>query len=149
MKPNYLKYINEYFNLFIKTYGFVKQNEINDGDSYSVEFCCKTFIIKIEKYHREFYLYLCKSGYPEDEINIINLLNYMSKANSKVQKSTYFTDEKDVDECYRKQLKYLSDLVAENLLRIESFFRDEDYKSNFIDLNKYMIQEYPGLFKRS
>jgi hypothetical protein len=73
MKSNFAKYVSQYFDEFIKNNLFIKQYELDDGQSYIVEFSTDLFVVKIEKYRKEFYVTLYKIGYSDEEINLFNL----------------------------------------------------------------------------
>jgi hypothetical protein len=147
MDNSFEKYVNKYFGLIIKKYGFSVNNRSNESQSYFIEYDSYSFTLKIEKYHREFYIILYSKSYPEYEINLFNLLRYLNRDNSEKILPNYFPTETDIDECLRKQLEYLSGVVCENYEKISDFFKDGNYESNFLRLKKFMIEKYPKLFK--
>lgn len=144
---NFIKYVYVYFSKPLEKYKFIKENEFTEGDSYSVEYKSDSFVIKIIKYRREFYLTLYKSENPKNEINLFNLLQYLNKT-TEIPKSNYFTDENEIDESYRKQLNYLSTCLYENFEEINVFFSNKSYESKVVDLENFMINKYPNLFKK-
>ena len=77
------------FSFLEKESGIQKENEIQDGRFYSVEFISNNFIIKLENYRREIYTTLYKRN-SDKEIELFNLLSYLKKDNSNMPKSEYF-----------------------------------------------------------
>lgn len=145
---DFIKHLNPYFEILISEYGFRKQNEINDGQSYSIEYNSDTFTIKVEKYRREFYVTVCKIG-SDKEINLFNLLGYLKRNSKDVPKSEYFTNEKNIDESYRKQFVHISDTIYDNFKVISDFFITGNYEAKIAEIEKYMQDKYPELFKRT
>jgi len=149
MKHNFIKYIHNSFSKLVERHGLKKGSELNDGQSYSIEYLSDTFVIKIEKYRREFYGTLYKTGNIDREVNLFNLLYYLNQESSNVPKSNYFTDEGNLEECYRKQLNHISATIYENFEAINSFFSSENLDLKFADIEKFMLSKYPQLFNRS
>jgi hypothetical protein len=149
MEQNFLKYVYDCFAELVKKYGFSKENELNDGQSYSIEYRSNTFVIKLEKYRREFYATLYKTGNPDSEVNLFNLLHYLNQDSSNVPKSDYFVGEDDIEECYRKQLNHISATVYDNFTVINEFFSNRNFDSKFADIKKFILNKYPELFKKS
>ena len=149
MEQVFIKDINTFFKKFIDVFGFTVKDEFNDGESYFIEYSSKTFVIKIEKYFREFYATLYRLDDFQEEINLFNLLDYLNQGSETKPTSEYFHKEKNIEECYKKQLNQISTLIYNNYAAINDFFNSEDYKSKIIDLNSYIINKYPKLFKKS
>jgi hypothetical protein len=143
------KYIYDYFSFLTNKMGFIKERENNEEQSYSVDFRSSSFIIRIEKYRKEFYLLLFKPGYEEHEINLFNLIHYMNKDNTKVPTSNYFSEIKDTRECFRKQLEHIATILNENIIFVRHFFETKDYRSQLANINEFMQKKYPELFKRN
>jgi hypothetical protein len=74
------------------------------------------------------------------------LLNYLNLPPSGVPESNYFKEEKDLDECYKKQLNFIANIIFENLTAINDFF-EINYDSNMKELKKFILSKYPNLFK--
>jgi hypothetical protein len=146
MKQIFLKYIDTFFKKLIDT-GFTVKDEFNDGQSYFIEFSSKTFVIKIEKYFREFYTTIYRLDNPQKEINLFNLLDYLNRDDESKSTRASFHKEKDIEECYRKQLHEISTLIYDNYKAIDDFFMGENYESRSTDLRNYVINKYPELFK--
>lgn len=72
MPINFKSLLDPYFNSLEKDYRFKICNEINDGYGYSVEFKSDLFVLKLEKYRREFDPILYKTISPDKEINLFN-----------------------------------------------------------------------------
>ena len=111
MKQNFVNYIYEFFNKLIELYDFKIKAELNEGQSYLIEYESKDFSIKIEKYFREFYVSLYKLDDLENEINLFNLLEYLKQGATDSPRSEYFHKEKDIEICYRNQLEYISTII--------------------------------------
>ena len=69
MEQVFLKYIYEFFKKLLEIYDFQIKLELNEKKSYMIEYGSKDFVIKIEKYFREFYASLYKKDKPDDEID--------------------------------------------------------------------------------
>jgi hypothetical protein len=65
-----------------------------------------------------------------------------------IYKPKYFSKESNADECYRKQLQYISNQIYENYSEIRKFFSSENYEFKFNDVKRFMIEKYPDLFKK-
>lgn len=148
MKQNFQKYIYSYFAKLVEKYGFKKENEQTDEQSYSIEYCSNIFVIKLEKYRREFYATLYKTGNKNNEINLFNLLSYLNQASLNVSEAEYFRNEKDIEESYRKQLNHISTTIYKNFDGINNFFSSGDYESKVAEIRKFMLNKYPELFKK-
>ncbi len=149
MEQNFLKYIYEFFKKLIEIYGFQIKAELNEGQSYMIEYSSGNFVIKIEKYFREFYATLYKINKPDKEINLFNLLGYLRQGDAQVPKSEYFRNEKDVEECYKKQLNHISRVIYENYNLINDFFSDNDYELKMVEFEKYWKNKHPELYKKA
>jgi len=148
MEQIFIKYINTFFNSLIDVFGFTVKDEFDDGQSYLIEYSSKTFVIKIEKYFREFYAALYRLDDSQEEINLLNLLDYLNQDNEIKLVSESFHQEKNIEECYKKQLNQISTLIYDNFPAINDFFKSDDYKSKVISLKNYIINKHPELFKR-
>jgi hypothetical protein len=133
MEQNFINYIYEFFKRLIEVYGLQIKAELNEGQSYMIEYSSGNFVIKIEKYFREFYVTLYKPNEPDKEINLFNLLEYLRQGDAQVPKSKYFRNENDVEECYKKQLNQISEVIYENYNLINDFFSGNDYELNMIE----------------
>lgn len=149
MEQTFVKYIYEFFKKLIEVYGFKVKTELNEGQSYMIEYSSDDFIIKIEKYFREFYVTLYKLNKPESEINLFNLLNYLKKGDKQVPKSVYFHNEKDIEECYRKQFVHISSVIYNNYELINDFFRDGKYELNLSEFEKYWKDKHPEFYNKA
>jgi hypothetical protein len=148
MERNFVKYIYEFFKKLIEIHGFGIKTEVNDGQSYMIEYSSKDFVIKIEKYFREFYVSLYKLDDLDNEMNLFNLLEYLKQGVTDTPKSEYFRKEKDIEESYRKQLKYISSVIYDNYSVINDFFED-NYKSKITDFEEYWKNRHPELYKKT
>lgn len=149
MEQAFLKYIYKFFKNLIEVYGFKTKTELNEGQSYLIEYSSDNFIIKIQKYFREFYVTLYKLNKPDYEINLFNLLEYLRKGDRQVPKSEYFHDEKDIEECYRKQFAHISSVVYDNYKLINDFFRESEYELNTMEFEKFWKDKHPEFYKKS
>lgn len=145
MEQSFLKYIYEFFKSLIEIYGFKIKTELNEGESYMIEYSSNDFVIKIEKYFREFYVSLYKIDKPDNEINLFNLLEYLKQAETIIPKSEYFRNEKDIQECYLKQLSHISSVIYENYDLIKDFFSN----GNYTEFENYWKKKHPELYKKA
>jgi len=149
MEQKFIKYIYGVFKKLIEIYGFQIKRELNEGQSYMIEYSSGNFVIKIEKYFREFYATLYKPNKPEKETSLFNLLEYLSQGDAQVPKSEYFRNEKDVEECYKKQLNHILGVIYENYDLINDFFSDNDYELKMVEFEKYWKHKHPELYKKT
>ena len=147
MDQNFIKYINESFKKLVETYGFRIKTELNKEQSYMIEYGSEDFVIKIEKYFREFYASVYRVNELDNGVNLFNLLGYLKQEDVKVPKSEYFRKEIDIDECYRKQLNHISTAIYENYPLIHDFFNDDKYELNMAKLEKYWKKIHPELYE--
>jgi hypothetical protein len=149
MEQNLLEYLYNCFTNLIEKHAFHIENELNDGQSFSIEYHSNIFIFKLEKYRREFYATVYKSdNNNNDEIALFNLLKYLNRNSSNVPESNYFKEEDDIEECFKKQLCHISTTLYENYSAIICFFENTNYNSEIKNINNFMISKYPELFKR-
>ncbi len=149
MEQSFVKYSNEPFGRLIEIYGFKIKAELNEGESYMIEYNSKDFVIKIENYFREFNTSLYKINRPDDEINLFNLFEYLIQGDDNIPKSEYFRKEKDIQECYRKQLNHTSSVIYENYGLISDFFSDNNYELKMIEFKMYWSNKYPKFYNKS
>ena len=136
------------FKKFVEKYGFVQQKEERDGQMYLVEYASSLFVIELETYRREVYASLRKTGIEDSWINLFNLLAYLGQSSTDVPKSNYYSEEKNVDERYCKQVEYITRVIEENILAIIEFFGAKDYPSKYADVEAFVIKRNPELFKK-
>src|SRR5882724_5917465 len=148
MEYKFIKYLYDSFIKLVGKYGFSKLTELNEEGAYSIEYRSDTFVIKLEKYRREFYVALYKTGYPDNSVDLFNLLNYLNQASSDVPKFKSFEEEKDWDKCYKKQFNYIVDTIDDYFVVINNFFKNANIESEMEGIEKYMVKKYPNLFKR-
>ena len=127
--------------------GFIKSMEWSEGRSYSIEYSSDCFVFKIDQYYREFYLSLYKPGKSGGTVDLYNLIDYLFQGSSVVVESKYFSEEETLNECYKKQFKYLADTVYSYYSAICDFFSAVDFESKMKDIDRFMINKYPNLFK--
>lgn len=149
MEQSFIKFIYEFFKRLIEAYGFKIKTELNEDQSYLIEYSSKDFVIKIEKYFREFYASLYKLNKPDFEINLFNLLEYLKQGDSNIPKSEYFRKEKDIEECYKKQLAHVSSVIYDNYNLINDFFSDDHYEINVIEFEKFWKNKHPEFYKKA
>ena len=65
-EQRFQSYLYEKFSKFIEKYRFSKTNEPKDGQEYSIEYHSNTFVIKLQKYRREFEAAVYKSSNPDE-----------------------------------------------------------------------------------
>ncbi len=140
-----IKYLNECLKL-AEDYGFHKANEINDEYSYSIEYISKAFVFLFQTYHQEMYVTIYKTGCPKRSVDLINLLNYINQPIT-ILMYDFYIEEKDLNERYKKQLRYLSNIIYANLTKINNFLSSTEYELKLSNLRMYMINKYPNLFE--
>ncbi len=148
MEQNFIKYVYDFFVKLIELYGFQIKTELKEEQSYLIEYSSVNFVIKIQKYFREFYPTLYKIDKPNSEINLFNLLQYLKEGSLEIPSSDYFRKEKDLEECYRKQLTHISSVIFENFDLIDNFFNKDKYEINVIEFEKYWKSKHPELYNK-
>jgi hypothetical protein len=149
MEQSFINYIYEFFKRLIEVYGFKLKTELKEGQSYMIEYSSVSFVIKIEKYFREFYATIYKTNKSNSEINLFNLMEYLKQDNLEIPSSEYFRKEKDIEECYRKQLAHISNIIYLNLDLIADFFNETKYELNVIEFEKYWKSKHPELYNKA
>jgi hypothetical protein len=140
------QYVCDYLSFLISKYGFSKGKEIYDDQSLSIEIRSNTFVVKIEKYRREIYITLFRPGYDENEIHLFNLIQYLFQKDN--VSSNYFSEIEDLAECYRRQIENSSTALKKYYEDIFHFFNVDDFRSQLEEVNRYMQERYPELYKR-
>ena len=141
------KYTNNFFNLLISKFGFEIKTEMISDESYLMEYVSEKYVIKIEKYHREFYLSVYSLFDQDNEINFFNLLEFLKQNDTEVTDSKYFRKEKDVEECYKKQLNHISNVIYDNLDLLNDFFSKDKYEKNALEIHSYWKNKHPELYR--
>lgn len=149
MERNFMTYIQEYFEILVESYNLKVKEKLNDGQNFMIEFESGSFVIHVEKYFREFYVSLHKLNDPDHGIDLFNLLEYLKKEDVNVPSPKYFREEKDLEECFRKQLNHLSKVIFENYELINDYFSDDNYEVRFEDMRAFRKGKYPELYKRT
>jgi hypothetical protein len=147
MEQRYVEYLYDSFAKLVAQYCFNKSRELNEDQSYSIEYACPDFVVRIDKYWREFYAILFKPERPDGGVELFNLLGYLNQWSPDVPTSNYFSDEKDVGESYKKQFDYIAKTIYDNFAVIDGFFKSKDYESKLEEISEYMVKKYPNLFK--
>ncbi|MGB4415560.1 MAG: hypothetical protein WBI53_11865 [Paludibacter sp.] len=148
MEHNFIKYVYQFFNKLIELCGFQIKTELNEEQSYMIEYSSDNFVIKIEKYFREFYATVYKINKSDNEINLFNLLGYLKQDDKDMPQSEYFRKEKDIEECYRKQLAHISSVIFKNFDLIASFFNEDKYELNLIEFEKFWKSKHPEFYNK-
>lgn len=138
--------VNDFFKFLLLEFNFHITKEESENDDYSIEYSSTSFVIKIEKYFKEFYVTLYKFNDSNSEINLFNLLQFLRRGELLIPMSEYFKNEKNIDECYQKQLTYLSQIIYKNYDQINDFFDEKKYKENIIELEDFWRREHPELY---
>lgn len=149
MEQHFVKYIYEFFKRLIEIYGFHKRKELNEGQSYMIEFSSSNFVIRIEKYFREFYASLYKEGEQDYQINLFNLLEYLVQDDEKVPKSNYFRNENENDICYKKQIDHISSVLYKHYRLIDNFFNENNYELKVKEFERYWKGKHPEFYNRA
>lgn len=141
------KYTDDFFGALIFKFGFEIKSEIVSDRSYLMEYVSKSYVIKMEKYHREFYPSVYSSSDQDKEIDIFNLLEFLKQDDSNTPKSEFFRKEKNIKECYKKQLSHISSTIYDSLDLLDDFFSKEKYEENIRELDGYWKSKYPELYR--
>lgn len=136
------------FRVIAEKNGFRQQNEVNNGSAYSVEYASKDFVVRLEQYRTELYATLYKTGNPEKQINLFNLLAFMAHPQMVAHASEYFYDEANVEERFRKQVDHITTAIDKHIDEIHAFFVADDYSSKVARIEDFMVKKYPELFKK-
>jgi hypothetical protein len=147
MEQIFEKYICCFFEKLMKVYSFKIKSEINEGQTYMIEYSSTDFVIKIEKYFREFYVTMYKVNDESNEINLFNLLEFVKQNDLNTPKSKYFRTEKNLEVCYKEQLKYLSTVIYDHYAIIIDFFCNDNYESRLAEFDKYWQDKHPELYR--
>ncbi len=149
MQEDTVRYINDCFQNLVEEFGFVKQNEVNEDQTYFVVFSTRTFAVKVVKYWRELYAWLHRVDHPDDEIDLHNLLEYLNQDSSNVPKYNFFVDEVDLQECYRKQIELIASTISDCFPQLDEFFNREEYDSELERISRFVVEGNPDLFGKS
>lgn len=142
------KYTDAFFGELISKFGFEIKTQIISDESYLMEYASETYVIQIEKYHREFYTSVYSLSDPDQGINISNLLEFLKREmGDKPELEEYFRTEKNIEECYRKQLKHTSKIIIDNLDLLDDFFSEDMYKRNALEFHNYWKSKHPELYR--
>ncbi len=136
------------FRTIADKYGFRQQNEVNNGSTYSVEYASKDFVVRLEQYRTELYATLYKTGNPDKQIDLFNLLAFMAHPQMAAPASEYFYDEANVEERFRKQVDYVTTVLDKDFAKICDFLKADDYASKVARVDDFMLKKYPELFKK-
>jgi hypothetical protein len=137
------------FKTLVERHGFRPSEETDAGDTCTTKFISSSFVLTLEKYRHEFYATLSRPNDENRQISLFNLLAYLAQSSGGAPSAEYFADEKRIEERYRKQLAHIADAITRNLAAIERFFDSGDYQQKFADVEKFMMDKYPKLFRRS
>jgi hypothetical protein len=139
--------VNSSFGSLAHKYGLRQKNQADDGDTYSVEYEAKHFVIRLEKYRVEIYTTIYKIDNPDIEINLFNLLTYLAPPKDEIPTAEYYKDETDDEKCYKKQLTHIATVLDNYWEAIDDFFSTGDYSSKVAKLREFMVRKHPELFK--
>jgi hypothetical protein len=150
MEKETLDYINECFAELVRKFGFRKVDEFNDGQQFWIEFRSDVFGIRLEKYRQELYPTLYKIGFPEDEINLFNLLRFLNVHSSGFEYSRRdIIGKEELNAYYREQVEEISTAIYKSFAAISVFFARDDFKLEVAKLREFMIDKYPELFGKA
>lgn len=135
------------FSFLEKDFGFIVTHEESLDSGYSIEYSSTDVVIKIEKYRRELYCYISRTGDPDSAVHLFNLLRYLHRGTLPEISLHYFSYVEDVSESFRLQAELISKEIKEKYSVIMNFFDSPNYKNNISRLNSYLIQQNSNLFK--
>jgi len=148
MNCEILNIVNQYFNVFVDKYGFYPISQKNENSDCSIEYACKTFVISLETYRHEVYAALYRTCDSNNRISLFNLIAFLASPSSNVPEANFFFMELDVEQRYRKQLAHIASTLESYLPEITKYFSAEDYIKKKAEAQKFVMNKYPGLFKR-
>jgi hypothetical protein len=140
--------INLYFGFLVSDYEFVKCREVEEDNTFFIEFGSTTVSLKLEKYRREIYVYLYKPTLPNNGINLFLLLQFLSKDTASKTESNYFTKILNSEENYKMQVQWIAMVLKSNIDKIIEFFLAPDIDEKIQEVNRYVMSKYPKLFLR-
>lgn len=141
------RYIDDYFGALIFKFDFELKIDLASDESLLVEYVSESYLIKLEKYRREFYPSVCSIFDQENEINLFNLLSFLKQDDSNAPKSDFFRKEKNIEDSYKKQLNNISSAIYENLNLLNNFFSEDKYKRNALEFHNYWKSKHPELYR--
>lgn len=141
------RYIDDFFGALISKFDFEIKSQVVSDESFLMEYVSESYVIKIEKYHREFYPSVYSLSDHENEINLFNLLGFLKQDDSNAPKSEFFRKEKNIEECYWKQLNHISSAIYDNLNLLDDFFFEDMYKRNALKFHNYWKSKHPELYR--
>jgi hypothetical protein len=149
MKIELSEIVSDSFKPLTEKYGLYQRSEILDGPTYSIEYVFNNFIVRLEKYRVEIYATLYKEDNPDEQIDLFNLLAYLTRPQSNAPVGEYFHNETNNEERFRKQLTHIAMVIDQYFAEIDGFFRFGGYASKVADVREFVINKYPWLFKRA
>ena len=141
------KYADDFFSILILKFGFKVKSEIVSSQYYLTEYVSESYVIKLEKYHRELYATVYSLSRQDKEVDLFNLLEFLKQNDTEVPDTDYFRKEKNLEECYKKQLNHISSVVYENLNLLNKFFSIDKFERNILELENYWKNKYPELYR--
>lgn len=141
------KYADDFFNTLILKFGFKVKSEIVSDEFYLMEYVSESYVIKLEKYFRELYTTVYSLSRQDKEVNLFNLLEFLKQNDAEVPDSNYFRKEKNLEECYKKQLTHISSIIYDNLDLLNDFFSKDKVERNILELDSYWKSKYPELYR--
>ncbi|RZA02201.1 MAG: hypothetical protein EOP47_07895 [Sphingobacteriaceae bacterium] len=146
MNAEVLNHIHKSFEVLTTKYGLTMFNEINN-DGYLLEYGSNDFVIEIEKYYRELYAAVYKKDISKDGIALFNLLGYLKQDSLDKPESNFFREEKNLDECYKKQISHIVTALLENYSIIKDFYENDSYELKIDAFSKYWRTKHPEFYK--
>lgn len=141
------KYADDFFNTLILKFGFKVKSETVSDEFYLMEYVSESYVIKLEKYFRELYTTVYSLSRQDKEVNLFNLLEFLKQNDAEVPDSNYFRKEKNLEECYKKQLTHISSIIYDNLDLLNDFFSKDKVERNILELDSYWKSKYPELYR--
>jgi hypothetical protein len=143
MNAEVVNHIHKSFEILTTRYGLSMLNEINEDQYYLVEYGSKDLKIEIESYYRELYAAVYKTDKSKDGIALFNLLGYLKQDSLDKPEPNFFREEKNLDECYKKQISHIVTALLENYPMIKDFFENDSYDA----FEKYWKTKHPEFYK--
>lgn len=146
------KHADDFFNTLILKFGFKVKSEIVSDEFYLMEYVSESYVIKLENYFRELYTTVYSLSKQDKEVNLFNLLEFLKRNDAEVfdagvPDSDYFLKEKNLEECYKKQLNHISSIIYDNLDLLGDFFSKDKVERNILEFDSYWKSKYPELYR--
>jgi hypothetical protein len=148
MNSDLASLVNQSFAPFVDNHGLTQLGEVNDGETYSIEYASDVFVIRLERYRDALLPSLYKAGFAHKRVGLFNLVAYLTNPSQNSPVADYFPDEQDLGERFRKQTVHIAATLDGYWTSIVQFFSTSNYLARDAELEAFVIRKYPEVFKR-